>query len=152
MNVISLGIEHDNKGELLEIKKVDSIAHSPIYTFFLRQQADLMDSGYSYPSTSWEDKNCGAIYAERQGKILGHIVYDNHRYPGASWIVLSAVDQSHRNKGIYKILHDYFEKNAIYQGCWYIASHIHVKNSIRLKSAEKVGMVPTFYLMSKKLT
>ena len=145
-----LGTETDKTGSQLNIYRVDRIALSPIYTFFLRQIADLIDSGYAFPVTSWDD-DCGAVYAEKDGEILGHIVYDRKK-KGILWITLSAVDPKCRGQGIYSILHQYFEQTAKEMGCNIIASHVHIKNEKRLKSAEKVGMKPVYYYMAKKLT
>jgi GNAT superfamily N-acetyltransferase len=151
MDFTLLGTEKDSLGISFEVKKIDKISHSPIYTFFLRQQAELIDAGFSYSYTSWNDDTCGAVYAERNGEIIGHIVYDHTKYPEALWIVLSAVDEKFRKRGIYTVLHRHFELIAKDMGCWYIASHIHVKNNIRLNSAEKIGMKPLFHFMAKKI-
>ncbi len=145
-----LSTEQDSLGNEIQIFKIDEIGMSPIYPFFLRQMADLIDNGFSFSQTTWDDRTCGAVYAEQDGKILGHIVYDT-RKPGNLWITLSAVDEEYRGRGIYTILHNYFEQVAKEKGCRYISSHVHVKNLVRQKSAEKVGMKPVFYYMAKKL-
>lgn len=151
MNCILLSVEKDIDGAAFEVKKIDKISHSPIYTFFLRQQAELIDAGFSYPYTSWNDDTCGAVYAERNGEIMGHIVYDNTKYTCALWIVLAAVDKKFRKRGIYTILHQHFELVAKDMACWYIASHIHVNNSVGLASAEKIGKKPLFHFVTKKI-
>jgi GNAT superfamily N-acetyltransferase len=112
--------------------------------------ATLIENGFGTPVTTWDDKACGAVYAEQDGKILGHIVYDT-RKPGHLWITLSAVDEECRGRGIYTILHQYFEQIAKEKNCKYISSYVHVKNLVRQKSADKVGMKPMFYMMVKKL-
>jgi len=150
MEPIFLNKEQDSLGNEIEIFRIDEIGMSPIYTFFLRQMATLIENGFGTSTTSWDDKACGAVYAEQDGKILGHIVYDTRR-SGHLWITLSAVDEECRGRGIYTILHKYLEQTAKEKGCKYISSHVHIKNLIRKKSAEKVGMKPMFYLMVKKL-
>lgn len=144
-----LAIEIDRLGNSIEIYKIEKIGMSPIYTFFLRQIADLIDNGHAYPITSWDD-NCAAVYAEQNGKILGHIVYDIKK-TDVLWITLSAVDEEHRGRGIYTILHRYLEIIAKESNHSLISSHIHVKNTARLKSAEQVGMKPVYYYMAKKI-
>lgn len=146
-----LGTEIDKSGHDIEIYRVDKLSMSPVYTFFLRQMSFLIDSGYAYPMTTWNDHTCGAVYAMKDEQILGHIVYNTSK-PGILWITLSAVDIAARGRGIYTILHRYFEQTAKELGCQNISSHIHVKNSIRLSSAEKVEMHPTMYYMSKRIT
>jgi GNAT superfamily N-acetyltransferase len=147
-----LGKESDKIGKTINIRQIDKITYTPLYTFFLRQQAELIESGLSYPQTSWNDETCGAIFAEENGQIVGHIVYDIEKQPGALWITLSAVESSYRGRGIYHLMHKHFENLAREKNCWYIASHVHIKNSTRLKSAEKEGMKPIFYFIAKKIT
>ncbi len=151
--ITPIALETDNLGNEIEILKTDTLAMSPIYTFFLRHMAELIDNGHAYPMTAWEDQDCGAVYAVENGKILGHIVYSTEKIKesGFLWIVLSAVDKDCRGRGIYTMLHKHFEDIAKQMGCWSIASHIHKNNKVRLASAEKVGMKPVFYFMGKKL-
>lgn len=152
---VFLKTETDKKGIGIDIFRVDNINMTPVLPFFLRALAELMDNNHGYPSLDPEDlENCGAIYAESNGKVLGHIVF-NRKYiskEGYLWIQLSAVDPDCRGRGIYTILHKYFEDHAKELGCWAIASHVRVTNETRLISAEKVGMKPIFYFMGKKLS
>lgn len=144
-----LSTELDKAGKEINIYRVDRIAMSPVYSFFLKQMAELIDNKHAYPLTSWDDE-CAAVYAEENGNILGHIVYDLKK-KDILWIVLSAVDKDHRERGIYSILHKYLEQTAKEINYNFIASHIHVNNSVRLASAEKVGMKPVYYYMAKKI-
>jgi GNAT superfamily N-acetyltransferase len=150
MKIEFLNSEMDKLGNEIKIFRTDQLGMSPIYTFFLRQMAELIDKGFGTSTTSWDDKTCGAVYAEQDGKILGHIVYDTSK-PGHLWITLSAVDETCRGRGIYTILHKYFEQTAKEKDCKYISSYVHVKNFVRQQSAEKVGMKPLFYYMIKKI-
>jgi GNAT superfamily N-acetyltransferase len=151
MTAITIAKETDKAGKQLEIKHVEKLAHSPVYTFFLRQYAELIDRGFCHPVTTWDDYECGAVYAELDGRIVGSIVYDTKKVDGALWITLSSVDSSYRGNGVYTLLHKHFEEIAKKKGCWFIASNIHIKNETRLATAEKVGMKPIFYFMAKKL-
>lgn len=150
--LIPLGKEKDKNGRDIEIIKSTTLSLSPIYTFFLREMADLIDQGLAFPQTSWQDKDCEAVYAQFEGKILGHIVYSKeYLTKNVLWISLSAVAKDERGLGIYSILHKYFEEIAKEYDCYAIASQVHKKNKIRLSSAEKVGMTPIFYYIGKKL-
>jgi hypothetical protein len=76
MNIPELiSIECDNDGNEIKIFRVNSLSMSPVYTYFLREVADSIDSGNGYPFTFWEDSKCSAIYAELDEKIVGVIVY-----------------------------------------------------------------------------
>lgn len=149
-----LATEFDNDGMNVEVYRCEHLGMSPIYTFFLKHYAELIDAGHAYPTTAWDDKRCGAVYAVQEGNIIGHIVYDrdNPNASGALWITLSAVEKAARGKGIYKLLHKYFEQTAKELGYWAIASHVHADNTVRLKSADSVGMKPVFHLIGKRIT
>lgn len=147
-----LGIEKDKNGNDITIKLVDKLlSYSPLCAFFLRQQSKLLESGYAFPTPQLDDTTSGAVFAEENGEILGHIVFNHLEKRGTLWIILSAVDESQRGRGIYTMLHKHFEEIAKAKDCWYISSHIHIDNHVRLKSAEKVGMKPFFYFMFKRL-
>lgn len=148
-----LAIEKDKFGKEITIKLVNKLfSHAPLCAFFLRHQSKLLENNHSLPTPQLDDTTSGAVYAEEDGNVLGHIVFNHYPKRGTLWIILSAVDEEHRGRGIYTILHKHFEDIAKSKGCWYISSHIHVDNYIRLKSAEKVGMEPFFYFMFKRLT
>ena len=152
MKIEQLGVEKDKFGDTVLIMHSDSLAMSPFYTFFLRQMASLIDNGFGYPMTSWVDEHCAGVYAtDESGKILGHIVYEHNESRKMLWITLSAVADDARGRGIYTLLHKYFEQIGKDKGCWAISSHVHKNNKVRLASAEKVGMVPIFHYMAKKL-
>lgn len=150
--LVPIAIEKDNTGRDIRIFRTTSLAMSPIYTFFLREMADLIDNGHGWPITTWKDDDCEAVYAQLDETIIGHIVYSKEKLDKkVLWITLSAVDKEHRGKGIYSLLHKHFENIAKEFGCAYIASQVHKNNISRLRSAEKVGMSPAFYYMGKKL-
>lgn len=150
--ILSIGIEKDKIGREVEIYRTTSLAISPIYTFFLREMADLIDAGHAWPFTSWKDDDCEAIYAQINGKIVGHIVYSKEKLDRKTlWITLSAVDKDYRDNGIYTLLHKHFENIAREMNCTFIASQVHKNNLVRLKSAQKVGMSHAFYYMGKKI-
>jgi GNAT superfamily N-acetyltransferase len=124
-----------------------------VFSFFLRETADLVDQGFSSPMTTWKDTKCESIYIERQGEIIGCIVYsiefvESEKY---LFIELSAVKKSFRRMGIYKILHAEFEEIAKEKGCLYISSHVNKKNLIRLESCKKVGLEAQYLFMGKSI-
>jgi len=148
-----LATEQDKLGNSIDILHTDKIGMSPIFTFFLRQMAELIDNKFAFPVTTWTD-NDSAVYAVDGDKILGHIVYSRGGLTGNEsvlYITLSAVNPECRGRGIYTLLHKHFENKAKELGCSAISSHIHKNNSVRLKSAEKVGMRPVFHYVFKKI-
>ena len=152
MKITNIATEKDKLDNTVLVMHSDSLVLSPIYTFFLRQMANLIDSGLGYADDDWKEKNCSVVYATTEdGKILGHIVYE-HKSNETLFIILGAVDEQARGRGIYTLLHKYFEQVAKEKGCWAITSFIHKNNKISLASAEKLGKKPIMYLIGKKLT
>lgn len=149
-NIKHLATELDKNNNSVEVMHTDTIGMSPVYTFFLKHMAELIDNGLAWPVTTWDDFKCGAIYLTENNEILGHIVYDTEK-PGMLWIVLSAVRVDCRNRGLYKIMHKHFEQLAKDMGKSGIMSHVHKNNTARLKSAESVGMGTVFYCIGKRL-
>jgi GNAT superfamily N-acetyltransferase len=150
-----LATETDKLGNIIEVMQCDSITEvRELYSFFLRRNAELIDLQMAYPLITWEDTD-GAVYITYDDKIIGHIVYSiggPAKREGMIWITLSAVDPDYRGRGLYTIMHKYFEQIGRDNGCTNMASLIHKRNSTRLKSAEKVGMIAVFNYMMKDIT
>jgi ribosomal protein S18 acetylase RimI-like enzyme len=150
MIVTLLASEVDKLGNIIDIKKCDTIAHSPVFTFFLRTMAETIDSGFGYPVTSWKDDDCEVVYAESNGKILGNIVYSKSD-SRTLFIELAAVDKEFRNRGIYGILYKHVENVARSYNYDAISSLVHKSNSIVLESIKKVDRYPQFCFYAKRL-
>jgi GNAT superfamily N-acetyltransferase len=153
MSFDTIGTETTKNNEQLIIKHSSELAHSPAYTFFLRQMADLMDNGHSAKMTTWVDSECGIVWAEIDSKIVGIFAYkkDQLKYKVLN-ILLTAVDANHRNKGIHTILNRYFEKTALDLGCNITVATVHPNNKTRLATAEKDGLKIFYHKLYKKLT
>lgn len=150
----TLGTETDKKGSTLIIKHSEQLAFSPAYTVFIREMANLIDIGNGTPYTSWTDKDCGIIWAEINDEVAGIFCYDksfiNHPIAFLA-IQLTAVKEEYRERGIHTVLNKYFEQTAVRLGCSSTRATVNVKNSIRLKTAEKDNLNPLFIVMSKRI-
>lgn len=148
-----LGNETDSKGTIIVVKYSPKLAMSPPYTFFIRQYADLVDNGHGLAFTSWQDDECGVIWAEMQDKIVGFIVFDHCEIntKGLLSIVLTAVDPVCRGRRIYSLMHKWFEFICKEMGGSYVKATVSPKNTSRLKSCEEVGLKPLFIQLYKKV-
>lgn len=148
-----LAIEKDKLGDDLIVKLSPTLAFSPAYLLFLKQQVQLLENGHGTNFTTWEDKNCGVIYTESVEKINGFIVYDHSEAEskGMLSIVLTAVDNDARGRGIYSIMHKWFEEIARRKGCSLIRATVSPKNTHRLKTCEAVGLKIGFHLLYKQV-
>jgi len=147
-----LSTEYDKLGNQIEFFKVEKLSMSPVYTYFLRQMADLIDQGYGYPTTSWEDSKCSAIYAQHNNTIVGVIVYSPMEKQKMLWVVFGGVSVEYRKTGIYRNLRTLFEEQAKEQGCWGVSSYVHKNNKAALSMSEAMGSKPIFYYMVKKFS
>ena len=154
MSWSTIGIEEDKKGSTLTINHSDTVAFTPAYAFFIKQVSSLIENNNALPYTYWNDKDCGIIWAEIDHKIVGMICYDKtwalKSMPHLS-IVLTAVDEDYRQRGIHQIMNKYYELQARNLNCMAIRATVNLKNHVRLKSAEKDKLSPLMYIMVKRI-
>lgn len=150
MNNYRLGIVTDKTDAQLEIFHCNELITSPVYTKFLRSIADLIDTGFRYFGKTWEDEDCGVLYAKSNDVIVGHLVYSRSQ-AGVVWVIEGSVEEEFRRRGIYTILYEFLENIAKEHKAAAILSLVHVNNIARIKSAEAYGMVPVYYQMIKEL-
>lgn len=151
MSDLFIKTEKDKTGADVTIKWAQGIGSSPVVPFFLKNYAALIENGHALPYIMWSNKS-KAVYAEIDGKVVGHIVYEIHEdLSKTAWIVFSCVDNDYRQRGLYKLIHTSFESIVRKSGSTKIASSVHINNSIRQISCTSVGMAPTFYRMEKQL-
>lgn len=148
---VILGTATDKQGSVVTLKYADSIAGSPVCYAFLKNFVALMDSGFTHNAMAGHNK-CRAIYAEIDGQIVGHIVFEilDDAWKTA-WITLSTVDSDFRRRGLYGIIHKSFEANVKSRGSKKISSFVHVNNTVRQASCAKIGMKPVYYKMEKDI-
>lgn len=150
MNNNQLGTANTKTGSAVDVYHCYELITSPIYTKFLRSIADLIDTGFRYFGKTWEDEDCGVLYAKLDGNVIGHLVYSRSQ-PGVVWVIEGSVEEDYRRQGIYTILYDFLETIAKENKAAAILSLVHVDNIARIKSAEAYGMAPVYYQMIKEL-
>jgi hypothetical protein len=146
-----LSKETDKQGNLIDIKYAFQIGASPVIPFFMKNYSELIDAGFAHPVMVATNKS-KAIYAEHNGKVIGHIVFEylEDQYK-TTWIYFSCVEDSHRQCGIYKMMHRQLILTVKKQGSMKIASFVHVDNKRRQASCSSVGMKPVYYRMEQDL-
>lgn len=141
----------DKTDAKVTLKHVNQIGYSPVFTFYIKNYAELIEADLGYPVFK-ASNTTPAIYAEIDGRVVGHIVYELMDDPiKTAWIVLSAVDKDYRQRGIYNLMHDQFEKFVKALGSKRIASHVHINNVARQASCESCGMKKVWYKMEKNI-
>lgn len=117
---------------------------SPAYSFFLKQQADLVDSGQCAPCTYWEDANSEILWIELNGKIIGSSCFTTklikHPIFPSIYTHSTFVDVQYRRRGIQKILFKHFQNIARQYKCRAISQTIKIDNIPRLSGAKADGL------------
>jgi hypothetical protein len=141
----------DKSGEALELWHSDSIAFTPALAPFLKVYAEIIEKSFTLPVMAFKNSN-RVVWAEDKDKVVvGGICYEYLAESKTGWLVLSFTDPMYRGRGINSLCHEIYEKDCIALGANNLSSVVDIDNESRIKSAAKVGMVPRFYRMYKKL-
>ena len=139
-----LAEEIDKLGNKIEIYH-SKLSFSPAYSFFLRQQADLIDSNHIFPCTFWEDENSEIVWAELDGRVIGTTCFStkcvNRPIFPLIYTHSTAVDKQYRRRGIHGILFKYFQHVAEKYKCQAVGISAEVNNVPRLTAAKKDGLI-----------
>jgi len=133
------------------IKNVEFLSMCEAFPFFLKQYAALVERGHAHPHNSWTNTS-RCIYAMLDDKVIGCIVYDYSKVTKMIWVILLAVDESYRRKGVFSALHRELERTAKKLDAKKIANHVHVNNTVSRQANESVGLEVEFFRMVKHLT
>ena len=142
-------VTHSNalnrNGSTVVLKHTENIGASPAFNFFLKSQADLIESGFGrmLPTTNYPGG-----WAEVDGKIVGIMVYEIRpdRYK-TTWVLLDVIDPEFRNSGINHLLYFGGVTVAREAGSTKVAGLVHVDNIAEQQCLEKVGMKKVYYIM-----
>jgi GNAT superfamily N-acetyltransferase len=127
------------------------LSFSPVFSLVLRTYAEIVEKKLA-PSQLNLDNTDSVIWAQRtDGTVLGGICYKFEEDWNSAYIQLSFTSENSRGLGINAICHPYVEQDAKSLGYVRVMSMVHINNESRLKSAEKVGLKPLFYMMHKKI-
>lgn len=144
-----LGTETTRDGQKVEIKFVrfQDISDAKLTSFFLRQWADLIDSGYANSSYLPKLSTARILFTTIDDVITSHLIWTwNNK---VSFIDFTAVDKNYRQQGLYKILHTYYDKIMIEQKAIASRSQLHIKNEAIIAGAKKEGYEVEYVRMVK---
>jgi len=135
----------------LELWHSETIAWTPALTLFLKVYAETIDRGLGLNQIHFKNSNRVVWIQNSEKVVLGGICYEYSPENQMGWIVLSFTDPSYRGQGVNSLCHQAFEDDCKSLGAISIGSTVSVGNESRLKSAAKVGLLPKFYRMYKKI-
>lgn len=143
----------DKLGNEIEIWYSESLEHSPTVGSFFSVWTELIVKGWITSAQAFSFKpTLKVVWAQsKQGVIQGGIAYDYLEDKKLGWIWLSFTVPEFRGREINQICHRFFESDCKKRGATSIGSFVNVDNQSRLRSAQKVGMMPRFYRMHKDI-
>lgn len=141
----------DRAGNTLAVFHSDTLANTPAVGLFLKVYAEIVEKGWANPMIPFRNDNRVTWCERPDGRIAGGICYEYYPVSLTGWIHLSFTNPEDRGLGINAICHAVFEEDCKRLGATQLASHVHVDNASRLRSTEKVGLVPQFIRTVKKL-
>lgn len=151
MTDTTLATEVDKLNCKVTIKFCDSIGGTPLVPLFMKNFSKLMEDGHAHYNFSGHNR-CKAIYAEIDGKIVGHVVFEIiDDIFKTTWVILSAINTEYRRRGVYTMMHQHLEKQAKKLGSKKIASNVHVDNVAMKLNCEKLGRKTSYHRMEKEL-
>lgn len=135
----------------VEIWASTTLSFTPVFSLVLKTYAEIVDKKLAAPSLELNNES-RVVWAQLEdGTVLGGICYKFDDLWNAGNIVLSFTSPDHRGKGVNALCHPYVERDCKSSGYNRMSSTVHMKNTARIKSAEKIGMHPTFYIMYKRI-
>jgi RimJ/RimL family protein N-acetyltransferase len=141
----------DKTGEAVEIWYANKIGGTPALPLFLRVYAEIVEKGFATSLFMFSD-NDQVVWAQRpNGKVIGGISFEYQPEKRCGFLVLSFTDPNERGKGINELCHSAYESQSKEHGAVFLQSIVHVDNTSRIKSAAKVGMMPKYLQMYKKI-
>jgi hypothetical protein len=127
------------------------LSFSPVFSLVLRTYAEIVEKQLAPPKLNLDNTD-SVIWAQRHDStILGGICYKIEEDWNCAYIQLSFTAETSRGLGINAICHPYVEQDVKNLGYSRIMSTVHINNESRLRSAEKVGLKPLYYIMHKKI-
>jgi hypothetical protein len=151
MAITTLATEKDKTGAVIEIKHTTGLGYTQVLPFYMKQYASLCDKGWAHPAFSASNTS-KAVYAEEHGTVIGHIVYNLlDDQLKTAWILLSAVNEGHRQRGIFKLMRKHFESTVKKAGSKKVISYVHIDNAAMVRANAGVGMKPFYYKMEQNI-
>lgn len=137
----------DVKGEQYEIKHTKSVRNN-LFTFFLRQYADMIDNNFANHSIPMVNKS-SCIYITYGNTIAGTLIYniDNE----VAWMVFVSVAPEYQGRGLLEELNRIFEIAAKRAGARRTGCLISKQNNQLYQNMLELGYTVDFYRLGKTL-
>jgi hypothetical protein len=144
-----LGTETTRNGQKVEIKfvKFQDLTDVKVTSFFLRQWAELIESGHANASYFPNLTHTRILFTTIDDQITAHLVWS--WINKTSFIDFTAVDKNYRRQGLYEILHTYYDQIMIRENATLSRSQLHINNEAIINGAKKAGYEVEYVRMVK---
>ncbi len=150
---IKLGTAVDAKGMEVDIWHTDNVGQEKkVAVAYLNATTYLLERDWAMAPFDLASNNHRAIWLEKDGEVLGGVLYEYHAPNKQGWIVLIFTEEKWRGRHLYSIIQRAFEDEVIKLGATSIASMAHKDNAARLKAGAREGMLPQYLRLYKDLT
>jgi hypothetical protein len=148
-----LGTAIDAKGMEVEIWHTDTVGQNKnVAIAYLKATTYLLERDWAMAPFDLATNTHRAIWVEKDGEVLGGVLYEYHTHNKQGWIVLIFTEEKWRGRHIYTIIQKALEDEVIKLGGTSIASMAHKDNVARLKAGAREGMLPQYLRLYKDLT
>jgi hypothetical protein len=141
----------DKLGNPIEIWLSTTVQHTPCISLILQVYNELLEKNWVLPVIPFRPSNQVVWIQDTNSKVLAGIIYEYQPEFLNGYLVLSFTDPDYRGRGLNEICHSCYEINCKKLGAVTLSSFVHLDNIDRIRSAEKVGMLPKFYKMHKDI-
>ena len=121
-----------------------------VNVFFLDHIEILIKNGYAGPAYLPSLIDTNLIYLKIDDEVVAHIIW-KYEAPEHALIVLTAISEKHEGKGLYPLIHRYYEDRIKKEGALFSRSLLHVANKRIVDISKKNGYHVELLKMSKKL-
>lgn len=148
----TLGTVTDKTGKDVVVKYCEYIGAGPkaLLSFYYRSMAATIDAGHAATTVEIHDK-CKAVYVEIDDKIVGACVVEWRSAIQSLYVVLTAIDEDYRGRGLYKIIFEFLEQKAKELGAGEITSIVNINNQASINARKSVGMMPVAVYTKKRV-
>lgn len=148
-----IGTEIDKLGSEVNLYFCTGEGITPeLHAFFERQVALIIEKGYAsvdYLPDLVQIK-AKVIYVTIDNEIAAHIIW-RWESPEKVYIILTAISDKYEKRGLYAIMHRYYEDRIKKGGAIFSKSFLHIHNKRIIDISRKNGYTVELIKMSKKL-
>jgi hypothetical protein len=124
---------------------------SELSGFILRGWAELIENGHGNPNYMPTFSNKRIIYCKIGGKVAGAIMWEWKDGNQTAFIEFTIIGKEFRGRGIYFLLHKYYDTRIKSGGAVASKSQLHINNETIITAAKKDGYEIEYIKMTKRI-